>query len=75
MPTFEQRAATSQDLPWLEAQHVPVSSADRWTEGSVCYAPGWALGRLKRIAAADITAAYTEGRLTVNERGAVESSW
>ena len=67
MPTFEQVASTRQQQPWLEANGVPVSSVDRWLTGSVCYAQGWALGKLVQVAAADIDAAYADGRLTVND--------
>src|SRR4029453_10566416 len=41
----------------------PVSSTTRWAGGSNIYAAGWALGRLVYIPAAEITAAYTDGRL------------
>ncbi|MFZ5446255.1 MAG: PEP/pyruvate-binding domain-containing protein [Myxococcota bacterium] len=67
MPTFEQAASAEQHRAWLEANDVPLASPDRWLTGSVCYAPGWAIGKLVHVAPSDIDAAYADGRLTVND--------
>lgn len=67
MPTFEQVASTQVHKPWLESNGVPVSSADRWVEGSLCYAEGWALGKLVHVPPSELDAAYADGRLTVND--------
>ncbi len=64
MPTFEQQSAALRDKPWLEAREVKVSGPDRWTNGAHCYAPGWAVGRLVRVAPQDIETAYRDGALT-----------
>lgn len=63
MPTFEQEASTRKNTPWLEMNGVKVSSPDRWSDGAVCYAPGWTAGRLVRVAPAAIEAAYKNGSL------------
>ncbi len=62
-PTFEQQAAAEAHREVLEAAGVTVSSTARWTLGNSCYASGWALGRLRYVAAEDITAAYLAGTL------------
>ncbi|MBL8916014.1 MAG: hypothetical protein JNM17_35270 [Archangium sp.] len=67
MPTFEQLASTQQNRTWLESNNVPVSTPDRWANGSICYATGWALGKLVHIAPTEIDAAYADGRLTMND--------
>ena len=63
MPTYEQAGPALADEPWLRAQGVLIASADRWTTGNICYAMGWALGRLAFVPAAEINAAYADGRL------------
>ncbi|MBL8938156.1 MAG: hypothetical protein JNM69_26570 [Archangium sp.] len=67
MPTFEQQASADRERAWLATNGIPLSTPDRWTRGSVCYATGWALGKLVHVAPADIDAAYADGRLTVND--------
>ncbi len=42
---------------------IPVTSLDRWVTVNTCYSAGWALGRLKFFTAADVVAAYSDGRL------------
>ena len=46
MPTYEQAEAAQEEQPYLVAHGIEVSSPERWIGGSVCYAEGWALGRL-----------------------------
>ncbi|MBM4781335.1 MAG: hypothetical protein GQE15_26930 [Archangiaceae bacterium] len=67
MPTFEQQASAERDRAWLATNGIPLSTPDRWTRGSVCYAMGWALGKLVHVAPGDLDAAYADGRLTVND--------
>lgn len=62
-PSFEQQAVAQENREWFAAQGIEVSSAARWTRGDICYAPGWALGRLTYVSASDIDSAYLEGRL------------
>jgi hypothetical protein len=63
MPTLEQSEATRTNADAFTERGVPVSSVERWVSGNTCYAAGWALGRLKYFAAADIAAAFGDGRL------------
>jgi PEP-utilizing family enzyme len=37
---------------------------DRWLTGDACYAPGWAVGKLVALPAAEVESAYLDGRLT-----------
>ena len=62
-PTFEQSASARQHSSFFAQHDIEVSSSARWAGGHECYAPGWALGRLRTIAATEIDAAYADGRL------------
>ncbi len=62
-PTFEQAAVTEQNREHFEKRGIMIGSAGRWTLADACYAPGWALGRLVLVPAAEINAWYTDGRL------------
>jgi len=62
-PNFEQQAVAQEHGAWFADQGIEVSSAARWTRGNVCYASGWALGRLTYVPGSDIDSAYLEGRL------------
>lgn len=64
MPTFEQGETARTNKAAFEALGVPIASVERWILGDHCYSPGWALGPLKFFPAAEITAAYADGRLT-----------
>lgn len=48
----------------LAARGVAVGGVDRWLTGDACYAPGWAIGTLVALPAAEVDAAYLDGRLT-----------
>ncbi|MDB6132129.1 MAG: uncharacterized protein JWM59_372 [Verrucomicrobiales bacterium] len=63
MPVFEQSAAARRDAEALAALGVTVASVDRWLLPHHIYSSGWALGRLKFFPAAEITAAFADGRL------------
>ena len=63
MPAYEQSAAAEADRSWFASQGITVADSSRWLRGNVTYADGWATGRLVRIPAAEITAAYGDGRL------------
>jgi hypothetical protein len=46
------------------AEHdLPIGSVDRWLVGDACYAPGWAIGRLVKLAASEVAEAYLDGSL------------
>jgi hypothetical protein len=51
----------------LAARGVAVGSVDRWLVGDACYAPGWAVGKLVALPAAEVDAAYLDGRLTPDD--------
>ncbi|HYG34950.1 MAG TPA: hypothetical protein VEC99_09210, partial [Clostridia bacterium] len=63
VPTFEQIDAVRTNKAAFDVLGVPVAAVDRWISGNNTYAPGWALGTLKFFPAAEISAAYAEGRL------------
>ncbi|MBN2506521.1 MAG: hypothetical protein JXQ71_07495 [Verrucomicrobia bacterium] len=63
LPTFEQTAAAEAQREFLAGRGIPVSSVERWALGNAVYAPGWALGRLRFFASADVAAAHADGRL------------
>ncbi len=63
IPTFEQTASAQENRAFFESRGIQLSSADHWAAGDSCYSTGWALGRLTFIPAADIDAAYADGRL------------
>lgn len=63
LPTFEQAGVALEHREWFLGQGIPVGTAARWVTGDDCYAPGWALGRLNWVPAAEIAGAYREGRL------------
>lgn len=63
IPTFEQAGVAREHGDWLAARGVPVGSARHWVVGDACYAPGWALGRLVRVAPERIAEAYRSGEL------------
>lgn len=63
VPTFEQSETARTNRSAFESLGVPLATIDRWVPGDHCYAGGWALGRLKFFPAAEIPAAYADGRL------------
>ena len=63
LPSFEQREIAADNRQWFAEQGIPIRSGDEWVLGDECYASGWAVGRMVFVAANEIEAAYTEGRL------------
>ncbi|TNF34081.1 MAG: hypothetical protein EP329_07610 [Deltaproteobacteria bacterium] len=63
-PSYEQAAAVAADAAWYAALGIRVDSAARWAGGDICYTRGWAVGRLVRVAGADIESAWASGALT-----------
>ena len=62
-PTFEQQESAEAHRAALAAAGIPLGSTARWAPGDVCYAPGWAHGRVVFVAGADIADAYESGAL------------
>ncbi len=63
IPTFEQIEAATTNQEFFAAHGIEISSTARWLLDNQCYAPGWALGKLKFIPANEIDDAYADGRL------------
>ena len=63
MPTWEQFDAAARNAEFFASRGFPVASTDRWLGSNPIYSAGWALGRLVFIPAAEIRAAYADGRL------------
>jgi hypothetical protein len=66
-PTYEQQEAARADAAWFAQRGITVGSPARWVTADECYAPGWALGRMVFVPAAEIAAAYATGRLRPND--------
>lgn len=67
IPTHEQSEVARTNQETFAALGVPVASIDRWISTHHVYSPGWAVGRLKFFAAADIAAAFADGRLAPSD--------
>jgi hypothetical protein len=63
VPTYEQSEVARTNQAAFDALGIQVASVERWIPGDHCYARGWALGRLKYFPAAEIAAAFADGRL------------
>ncbi|HEY5913420.1 MAG TPA: hypothetical protein VJA21_22765 [Verrucomicrobiae bacterium] len=63
IPAFEQADVARTNADAFAALGIRLGSAESWVTVNACYSPGWALGRLKYFAAAEIGAAYGDGRL------------
>lgn len=63
IPTFEQAGVAQTNRTFFESKGIEVSTVANWTPGDDCYAPGWAIGELKYFTAAEVNAAYADGRL------------
>lgn len=62
-PAFEQTDAARAAQASLQARGILLSDVRRWVSGDQVYAAGWAVGRLRFVAATDLATAYAEGRL------------
>jgi hypothetical protein len=65
MPTYDQARSAEANKAYFEQRGILLDSVERWLKGAnaQCYAFGWALGPLQFVPAAEITAAYADGRL------------
>ncbi len=64
LPTFEQAPSAEQHRAYFAARGIEILSLERWNSDTpVCYAPGWAVGRLQFVTASEIDTAYADGRL------------
>ncbi|MDX2170048.1 MAG: PEP/pyruvate-binding domain-containing protein [Deltaproteobacteria bacterium] len=62
-PTFEQQASAAQQRDALAAAGIALGSTERWVHGDVCYALGWAHGRVVSVPGDQIADAYASGTL------------
>jgi hypothetical protein len=62
-PTFEQQQSARDNKAALEKAGIPLGSTARWSAGDVCYARGWAHGRVVFVAGEDIEDAFMCGIL------------
>lgn len=63
MPVFEQAEMVRTNAAAFQSKGVSIGSIDRWIAQDHVYSPGWAIGRLKFFPAAEISAAFSDGRL------------
>ena len=63
LPTYEQAAVAAENEAYFAEHGIEIGSITRWIQEAMTYAPGWAVGRLKYIPAAEIEAAFADGRL------------
>lgn len=63
MPVYEQSESARQNAAALAGLGVKVAALDRWLTLNHVYSSGWALGRLRYFPAAEIDAAFSDGRL------------
>src|SRR5690606_15746727 len=63
VPAFEQRETATENRERFAEQGIEVASMDRWMRTGHRYAPGWAIGRLRYLPAAEVSAAFADGRL------------
>jgi len=63
IPTFEQTAVAEENLTWFADRGLSLAAVDRWLTLDARYSEGWAVGRLAFVPAAQIQAAYADGRL------------
>jgi hypothetical protein len=52
---------------YLSSEGIAFGGLERWLTGDACYASGWALGKLVALPAAEVDAAYLDGRLTPDD--------
>jgi hypothetical protein len=64
IPVYEQSDVARTNRAAFEDLGVQVASLERWIDANHVYASGWAVGRLKFFPAAEISAAFADGRLT-----------
>lgn len=67
LPSREQEAETRAGLHHFTERGFAVAGLDRWVTVPTCYSPGWALGRLAPVPAAEIPAALADGRLAFGD--------
>ena len=64
LPSYEQAALIQGHEAEYAALGIPIINASHWVDtSSVCYAPGWAVGRLVFVDAKSIETAYAIGTL------------
>jgi hypothetical protein len=66
-PVYEQSPAAAGYRDYLQGRGYSVGSVARWLTANQVYSDGWAMGRLVFVPAAEITQAYTDGRLQATD--------
>lgn len=66
-PSSVSAQCLSGKLDDFAARGLLTGSVNRWLSGDACYAPGWAIGKLVELPAAEVDAAYLDGRLTPDD--------
>ena len=62
-PTYEQAPTAQANLDYFQSRDIRVSSVSRWAWTDECYSPGWTLGRLIFVPAAELADYYRDGLL------------
>ncbi len=66
-PTYEQHACARAAATTYADAGFPLDSPARWLSGNGCYAEGWAIGRLRYVAGAELQTAYAAGSLLATD--------
>lgn len=63
MPSFEQVESVLANRHVFDDLGISIDSPTRWIQNNTCYSVGWALGRLVKLPAHQISSAYARGEL------------
>ncbi|MDA0814869.1 MAG: hypothetical protein O3C21_21020, partial [Verrucomicrobia bacterium] len=74
VPTYEQAGLSQEAIDYLAAREIKVTNADRWRPGNSVYAPGWAIGTLKKFTVTEIESAFATGRLQFTDILVIDST-
>lgn len=67
MPTPDQQPTQEQLRTFFEPNGIAVGDASRWATTDAIYSPGWALGKLVKVARDEIPAALQSGALRADD--------
>jgi hypothetical protein len=63
LPNPRQAMCLDEHASFFAGAGIEVGGVDRWIRGDGCYANGWAIGEIVRLSAAEVDAAWLDGRL------------